>query len=627
MPWTTLTEPSLGLGVLKAVLNAEAIEARVWHLNLFTLSFLQAKTYYALANVFALNDFLFSYELDRNFTSKQSRLLRAATRRLLSLGVIDHEEWGGEDGVIEQLLLLRTRTVPNWLDDCADEITAYEPTLVGFTCMFDQTIASVALAKRIKARSPESIIALGGYAVRSPTAETVITAFDWIDAVCVGEGEPTIADLVRSSVGETPLCDVPSLIIRDEAGSPSLTRAAPLININSSPPPDYDDFYRDVAVLSARHSVEIDIERLPLENSRGCWWGAKSHCIFCGIADADMAFRAKDPGLVVAALDSTSKRYGVTAFRFSDYILPQPYYRTLLPKLAAREQRYTLTGEIKANVKPEWVALLRDAGFTEVQPGIESLSDRVLAEMHKGVTTIQNVHTLLLGKAAGVLIHYNLIYGFPGDDPDDYRRMIDQLPRLYHLDPPSTRLPVQITRYAPLQEAPEAFGLTKAVHDASYELIFSDEFLRESRFDLDRYCYYFERPFENAPQLKSLYRAIDTLVDQWKAIHRARDVVLSAIDEDDGLAIVDSRGDVEIAYRLGVEDSLVLKALRLPQTRESLGVSVGGDLGTVEVEDALRSLSERGLIFAEGKRIVGLVLPPDTRWRHQTPMPVWCAAA
>jgi radical SAM superfamily enzyme YgiQ (UPF0313 family) len=32
-----------------------------------------------------------------------------------------------------------------------------------------------------------------------------------------------------------------------------------------------------------------------METARGCWWGAKHHCTFCGLNQNDMAFRAKSP--------------------------------------------------------------------------------------------------------------------------------------------------------------------------------------------------------------------------------------------------------------------------------------------------------------------------------------------
>ena len=56
MPWTSLIEPSLGLGLLKAVLEREGIACRVRHENLRLLRRLRPNTYIALASNFALND-------------------------------------------------------------------------------------------------------------------------------------------------------------------------------------------------------------------------------------------------------------------------------------------------------------------------------------------------------------------------------------------------------------------------------------------------------------------------------------------------------------------------------------------------------------------------------------------
>ena len=37
------------------------------------------------------------------------------------------------------------------------------------------------------------------------------------------------------------------------------------------------------------------VPTLLFETSRGCWWGAKSHCTFCGLNGETMAFRSKSP--------------------------------------------------------------------------------------------------------------------------------------------------------------------------------------------------------------------------------------------------------------------------------------------------------------------------------------------
>lgn len=620
LPWTTLNEPSLGLAILKSVLQAAGIACRVRHQNLFALDFLKAPSYYALANVFALNDFLFSGVLDPDVSRSQLRALRGKVQHLLTFGVIDAASLGGSEGVFQEVLRLRADVIPAWLERLADDLAAPPTTMIGLTCMFDQTVASLALAHLVKQRRPEILIALGGYAVRSPTAEALLSAFPCIDAVCVGEGEPVVVGLARASVGLLPLDQVPGIVHRSTAGAVVATAPPPPVILDQVPDPDFDDFYRDVETLAQAHHVHISVPQLPVENSRGCWWGAKHHCVFCGIHDDDLSFRARTPERVLEQLNTLSRRYGVDTFRFSDYILPHTYYHTLLPALRDLGRPYRIITEMKANVTPERFALMADAGFIEVQPGVESFSSQVLGHMDKGVTAVQNVQTLVLGRSHGVKVHYNLLYGLPTDRVDGYEAMLAQLPRLVHLDAPSTRLEIQITRYAPLQTHPERFGLPPARHEHSYELIFSPAFLQRTGFDLDDFCYYFERPFEYAPRLRRLYRQIDAVVDRWSQREQAGDASLTWSQRDGTVEIVDTRPGVVNRYVLPDAAGQVLLACVVPRRVSHLAAQA--NLSQSDVDHALATLEARELIFVDGDHVVALPVRRRTRSEAHSATPL-----
>lgn len=594
MPWTTLVEPSLGLGILRSVLDCAGIACRVRHLNLQLLRWLTAPTYIAAASVFALNDFLFSGALDPEVTPRQERLLREKAFEMLARG-LDERAYGGIDAFIAKLLDLRA-TIPSWLDEAAAQIAASDATLIGFTCMFDQTIASVALAQRIRERAPDCMLALGGYAVRPPAGEAVMRAFPWIDAVCTGDGERTIVELARASVGLQPLDSVSGILVRHDGGV-RMTLPPAALAMDDVPVPNYDDFFADITVMAKEHQVDVDVSRLPIENSRGCWWGAVHHCVFCGIHDDDMAFRTRSAGRVLETMDTLSSRYGVTHFRFADYILPHGYHKTLVPELVRRGAPYRITCEVKANFTAERFAQLAAAGFTSVQPGVESFSTAVLRRMEKGVTASQNVHTLLLGRRHGVHIDYNILYGLPGDSEEDYEEMLRQLPRLTHLDPPDTRLEVQITRYAPLQANPERFGIAASPHARAYDLVFSFDYLARTGFDLDAYCYYFERPFENVPRLERLFRRIDRVVDAWRTEYENRRPAVWYRETTCGLQIIDSRTLPEQIYELDGDMVATLFAASEPVLSRHFS------------PEHVARLDELGLLFRDGERVVSLALP------------------
>lgn len=610
MPWTTVTQPSLGLGILRAVLDTNGIPCRVLHLNLFLLEHLKATSYQTLANVYALNDFLFSATLDPAVTNMQQRLLRQKTRELMSNGLIDSRRFGGSEGVVKMLLHLRNVVLPAWLETCADEIASHEASLVGFTCMFDQTIASLALARLVKERAPKKMLVLGGYAVHSPTAQMLLRSSPWISAICDGEGEVTVVELALAAAGKMPLNEVRGIVFRSESGAIVATQPAPPVDLDLNPTPNFDDFFTDVRRLSEEHMVDVSLLELPIENSRGCWWGSKSHCVFCGIRDEDLAYRLRSAEKTLECMAKLHKRYGVKEFRFADYILPNQYFNTLLPELARLNHPYWLGAEVKANLTEERFKLLAQAGFREVQPGIESFSSDTLRKMHKGVSAMQNVYTLLLGSRFNISIYYNLLYGFPDDDEAEYDRMAMLLPRLFHLASPVTCLPVQITRYAPLQRRPEAFGIARARADECYELVFSKTYVERCGFDFEDYCYNFERTFENSVQLQRTYDKIDDSVNIWRSLQASKQTWLYQDHATDAgcLTVRDKRGLDEMVHYLDEPIAEVLLACAQPVSLDSLRNGCLRLVGPEKIEKAIDELDALGLVFREERRVVSLVL-------------------
>jgi hypothetical protein len=260
MPWTTLTEPSLGLAILKRALSDAGFSCRVHHLNLFLLRHLSHHTYEAIAQTFALNDFVFTGVIDRDLTSKQLDLLRQICVEIYEAKTHVAERFRNVEALVDAVLTIRQEIIPSYLEWCADEVLVGKPKLVGFTCMFDQTLASVALAKVIKGRSPGTHLVLGGYALEGEPGDQVLRSFQWIDSIVRGDGEESIVALARQVQKPNAVASngVPGLTTRlmAKAGLSTPTARSP---IEQAPTPDYSDFYADLAQLDMKDKVAVSV--------------------------------------------------------------------------------------------------------------------------------------------------------------------------------------------------------------------------------------------------------------------------------------------------------------------------------------------------------------------------------
>src|SRR5262249_30613673 len=158
-------------------------------------------------------------------------------------------------------------------------------------------------------------------------------------------------------------------------------------------------YFQALAASPLRTSVRPG---LPLETSRGCWWGAAHQCTFCGLNGSSLGFRSKSSERVLAEIRELEERHGISDFEVVDNILDMGYFKTLVPALAGEERRRHIFYEVKANLTRAHVEALQRAGITWVQPGIESLHTEVLRLMDKGISGWQNVQLLKWTREFGV---------------------------------------------------------------------------------------------------------------------------------------------------------------------------------------------------------------------------------
>lgn len=446
MPFVSLSRPAIGISILKARLSETGHDCVTAYPNLFFGERITARTYELidekLSQALFLGDWLFA---QHEFGPQLDLATYIATL----------ERHAGNPEDFASILAVRDAVGP-FLQDCLTRYAMESFDVIGFTTTFQQNMASLAMARLVKQRYPEKIIVFGGGNCEGVMGQELLRSFPWIDFVCSGESDHSFPQLVgRLEAGE-PLDGIPGLVIRE--GEQAKLAAPPdkVHDMDALPDPDFDDYFAEVKAGPLAGYLKPS---LLIETARGCWWGAKAHCTFCGLNGDSMAFRSKSAARAMAEIERQVEKYGIKQFQAVDNIIAVDYFKTLLPMLKEKALGVSFFYEVKSNLKREQVKLLRDAGVLSVQPGIEALNSHVLQLMKKGVTAIQNIALLKWCKDYGIEAAWNLLYGFPGETAADYDETANYLEAIPHLRPPGTAAVIRLDRFSPNFNQADHFGI------------------------------------------------------------------------------------------------------------------------------------------------------------------------
>jgi ribosomal peptide maturation radical SAM protein 1 len=589
MPFHQVDRPSIQLGLLKAIGARHGFPVRTLHANLDFATRIGLDLFRLLAEHRGrqIGDWLFSVEAFTDAApDPDGRLLTEFADELSYLG-------DSATAAADRLLAIRNQEVPAFLDALLDE---FEGTrTVGFSSTFQQNAASFALARRLKQRYPDVVTVFGGANFDGEMGLELVRSVDCIDYAVIGEADTAFPRLLHAlDTGEDP-SGIPGVATRDKDHIVS----TPLAHLDDLPAPDYSEYFQ----RAERLGLPTDHIALPFESARGCWWGAKHHCTFCGLNGTTMRFRAKSPNQVLAELDEQSRRHRTYRFYAVDNILDTRYLKELLPALTERQRDYEIFYEVKANLTRPQVKALAAAGITRIQPGLESLSSHVLSLMDKGVRAAQNVNLLRWARYYGIFTGWNILWGFPGEVPQDYTGQAAVIPHLVHLQPPASTDRVWLERFSPLFTQPARFPMRWRKPEASYRHVYP------STVDLEKAAYFFDYEIEGALD-PTVYTAIRDAVTHWEKVWQDDPPVLIYRSSPGFLQIYDGRPDREGTYTFhNTLADIYLACVDRPRTATAVRRELDLPLSVSKVDKIFDEFAGRGLMFRDDDLAVALALP------------------
>lgn len=611
MPWAAFEKPSLALGILRQAVRRELPDAEIT----VVYGNLEYTDWLAERRNFEFADYNY-YSIDSYF--------QGCGDWVFSSALYDDPEWrvdefqkymagqAAEDRIAEAVAL--HKVAPEFIADLAGRITALEPDVVGFTTTFQQNTAALAAARAVKRLSPHVTTVFGGANCDGEQGLALHRNFPFVDFVVRGEGDAAFPALLQHAVGDRDYAAIAGLCWRQPDGS----AAANAMPRSPLPPsamtaPEFDDYFASLAASRVRHWSE---PQLVVEGARGCWWGEKHHCTFCGLNGSFMQFRSKPPEVFVKELLTLVERHKVLEVSVVDNIIDMNYLGTALPAIAEAGYDLRLHYEIKANMKKDQLRILRAAGVVNVQPGIENLSSKVLKIMDKGITGCLNVRFLRDAESLGVQSWWNYLFGFPGEDAADYHRLIGQFPALHHLMPPGSVGELMVERFSPYFERPE-LGFANLAVVPIYRVTYD---LPES--ELFGLSYFFEAPRRGIGE--DVAQALRAGAERWTGAYYDKSR-LTQCDLGQEVLLVSTRPGFDW-HQESISDPVEVAAFRLldqPHTTAGLARKLAS-AGLAVTEEGLGGVLARwkalGIVFTDNGQFIHLATDATNqelqRWKE-----------
>lgn len=551
MPYSRIELTSVALGLLQAKLMEAGLSAQSVYANILFAEKIGTLAYTRISLFrprLAVADWTFSHIAFPDFSPDNEAYLNLVMTMNEVYTPVDRNK-------LEELLWLVRSGAEAFVEELSARILESRPKIVGCSSTFCQHVPSLALLKRIRELAPNVVTILGGANCETIMGRSTHRLFPWIDFVVSGEADGLIVELTRAILEKGrgvasenlptgvfgPVHRVIGYPGAEGNGSNDVPRAINL-SMEDYPVPNYDDFEKTRSeALSIRDQI---VPGMTVESSRGCWWGQRKGCVFCGFNGKGMQYRTKAPEKFVAELATLHKRYGIDGVETVDNILDMNYLKTALPMIKDAGAPYRLYYEIKSNLQRRHIRILREAGVIWVQTGIESLNSNILKLMNKGCKSYQNIQLLKWLREYGIRVHWNMLYDFPGDQDDWYEEMVNLVPLLYHLQSPVKMAPLEFCRFSVYHENQDTYGL-KLSASSPFKYVYP----LKSR-DMDDLVYFFEDEVRSAHEQnpilaflteRPVFRTLRRLIDSWRDFFWYRKATLSMKSQDDQLIIHDTR--------------------------------------------------------------------------------------
>ncbi|WP_010605697.1 RiPP maturation radical SAM C-methyltransferase [Pseudoalteromonas maricaloris] len=568
MPWQSVAFASVGLSVVKSELTSRGFKSEVLYSNFLLYNELGEELYNKISLSKHVGDLLFCPFLYGLTPQENPHWFQRA------------QEYCFEECEISASLFLHlsTKVVCKFLKNLESLILDNKFNFVGLGFTYTQTIANFALVKMLKLKS-EKIVTIGGGRAVTEEFSTLAKLHYKFDFMVIGESGGRFGEIIEQALKNEVSLNSSKVLQKSEFIKP-----------------DYSEYYS----VKNKYSLPFD-DWYSIEFSKGCWWGERNMCSFCGLNGESAKYIEKAYDDVVNEIVWAHKNYKVSNFSLSDNILTKN--ESLFVRLMeVREKIPSLKffAQVKSNLSENEIKLLSNAGVHIVQPGIESFNTGILKKMNKGNTATQQITTLKNLKKSNIESIYGILWGTVGETVEELKSQLEIIPLLHHISPPSYFSKITFDRYSPYFNNPLKYGLHDLKPSNVVELIYEN-----SPHKPDALCWEYE---SNYIFKRNDYHEYMDLIEKtrkeillWKKKHHKSQFFYFS-DNAGRVTVVKNSEGAYSTIELSIEESHLVRKI---EELSGLRSDNKGFIDNVKSKNLILSLINKGVIAElEGKYIV-----------------------
>jgi hypothetical protein len=225
------------------------------------------------------------------------------------------------------------------------------------------------------------------------------------------------------------------------------------------------------------------------------------------------------------------------------------------------------------------------------------LSTRVLATMRNGLTYLQAVELLKFSSDYGITPYWNILYGFPEEEPNDYVESEDLARNLTHLQPPACVIRLRLDRFSPLFNEANERGLTDLAPGWPFRFAYP-----MAKENLEDAATWYDFSYSDGRDPETYVAGLKKVVEQWRECSGDLRAVHGTEPE---LTLIDTRERDQMLHKLNGFDRVVYDGCYETRSFRSLTALVGD---TARLRAFLDRMERDRLMTREGDRYLSLAL-------------------